>query len=69
MNNVLAGLTRTWRGEAGRTVLLGETRGLPKKRRKGSQPELPLPHPARWWESRSRARAGPRLPWLLCHPP
>jgi len=39
-------------GEAGRAALLGETRGLPPKRRRGAQRELPLPHPASWWESR-----------------
>jgi DNA polymerase III alpha subunit len=35
-----------------RAAILGETGGLPRKRRRGSQPELPLPHPASWWESR-----------------
>ena len=46
------------RGEAGRAALLAQTRGLPPKRRKGSHPELPLPHPASWWESRERRGLG-----------
>ena len=46
------------RDEAGRTALLGQTRGLPRKRKRGSQRELPLPHPASWWESRE-GRRGP----------
>ena len=41
---------RSSRGD--RAALLRETRGLPEKRRGGSQPELPLPHPASWWSSR-----------------
>jgi error-prone DNA polymerase len=40
------------RGSEGRAALLDETRGLPPKRRRGTQRELPLPHPASWWESR-----------------
>ena len=44
---------------ADRAVLLRETRVLPEKRRRGGQEELPLPHPASWWESReSRGPAG-----------
>ncbi len=35
-----------------RIALLGHTRGLPRKRKRRSQPELPLPHPASRWESR-----------------
>ena len=50
------------RGEAGRAALLAETRGLPPKRPKGSHPELPLPHPASWWESRERRRPVASLP-------
>jgi error-prone DNA polymerase len=37
----------------GRMRLLDETaKALPKKRRHDRQPELPLPHPASWWEKR-----------------
>lgn len=48
-------------GEA-RAALLQEIRGLPKKRRRGAQSELPLPvtggtHPASWWESREGRRS------------
>ncbi|QIN81110.1 DNA polymerase III subunit alpha (plasmid) [Rubrobacter marinus] len=44
-------------GEA-RVALLEETRGLPAKRRRGAQAELPLPHPASWWESREGRGSG-----------
>ena len=49
-------------GEAGRAALLAETCGLPKKRRRGTQQELPLPHPASWWESREGRAAVASLP-------
>jgi error-prone DNA polymerase len=35
-----------------REGLLAEARRLPKKRRTSRQRELPLPHPASWWEQR-----------------
>jgi error-prone DNA polymerase len=37
-----------------RTRLLGEVGNLPKKRGHERQPEIPLPHPASWWEARER---------------
>nr|MDP9486973.1 hypothetical protein [Actinomycetota bacterium] len=37
-----------------RSRLLGKTATLPKKRRRGQQPEIPLSHPASWWVSRER---------------
>ena len=46
-----------------RSRLLDETATLPKKRRSGRQPEMPLPHPASWWaarERRSRRAPAPR---------
>ena len=36
----------------GREGLLAAARDLPKKRRSSRQRELPLPHPASWWEQR-----------------
>ncbi|HVD35344.1 MAG TPA: DNA polymerase III subunit alpha [Rubrobacter sp.] len=41
-------------GAEQRSRLLGETTTLPKKRRSGRQPEMPLPHPASWWTTRER---------------
>jgi error-prone DNA polymerase len=38
--------------KADRLRLLEETKDLPEKRRDGYQPEMPLPHPASWWEAR-----------------
>jgi error-prone DNA polymerase len=35
-----------------RTRLLEESKNLPKKQTHECQPEIPLPHPASWWESR-----------------
>ena len=43
-------LARDDRG--GRARLLGEAANLPKKRTHDRQPEIPLPHPASWWERR-----------------
>ncbi|MDP8951416.1 MAG: DNA polymerase III subunit alpha, partial [Actinomycetota bacterium] len=37
-----------------RTRSLGEVGNLPKKRGRERQPEIPLPHPASWWEARER---------------
>ncbi len=37
-----------------RSRLLHEATALPKKRRNGRQPEIPLPHPASWWVARER---------------
>jgi len=37
-----------------RSRLLGEATTLPKKRRSGRQPEMPLPHPVSWWTARER---------------
>ena len=37
-----------------RTRLLKEVGNLPKKRGHERQPEIPLPHPASWWEARER---------------
>ena len=45
-----------------RAALFAETGGLPKKRRRGKQRELPLPHPASWWESREGRAAVASLP-------
>ena len=53
---------RSSRGEAGRAALLAEIRSLPKKRGKGAQSELPLPHPASWWESREGRKTVASLP-------
>ena len=36
----------------GRARLLSEVRRLTKKRRRDDQPEIPLEHPADWWEQR-----------------
>ncbi|HEV2745180.1 MAG TPA: hypothetical protein VGV91_18640, partial [Rubrobacter sp.] len=58
----LDGLRRSSRGGAGRAALLAETGALPKKRRGGTQRELPLPHPASWWESREGRAAVASLP-------
>jgi error-prone DNA polymerase len=41
---------------AGRARLLGEAGRLPKKQRHERQPEIPLPHPASWWEGRESRR-------------
>ncbi len=41
-------------GRGGRARLLGEAANLPRKRRHDRQPEIPLPHPASWWEKRER---------------
>jgi error-prone DNA polymerase len=41
-----------------RRGLLQETRRLPAKRRRGHQPEIPMPHPASWWEARERRSLG-----------
>ncbi|QIN81524.1 DNA polymerase III subunit alpha [Rubrobacter tropicus] len=41
-------------GEPGRSRLLDEAMTLPKKRRRGEQPEIPLRHPASWWTTRER---------------
>jgi error-prone DNA polymerase len=43
-----------------REILAHEAGRLPKKPREGSraQPELPLPHPASWWEAREAASVG-----------
>jgi error-prone DNA polymerase len=37
-----------------RTRLLGEVEVLPKKRPRERQPEIPMPHPASWWEAREK---------------
>ncbi len=44
--------------DAGRSRLLGETATLPKKRRRGEHPEIPLKHPASWWASREGRGVG-----------
>jgi DNA polymerase III alpha subunit len=46
--------------ETGRNGLLAAVYDLPKKRSRRRQAELPLPHPASWWETRERLgdRAG-----------
>jgi DNA polymerase III alpha subunit len=41
-----------------RPRLLEETKDLPKKRKDDSQPEIPLEHPASWWESREDRATG-----------
>ncbi len=41
-------------GGSERSRLLGETAALPKKRRRGRQPEIPQPHPTNWWASREK---------------
>ena len=57
-NLIRAGFLDRLETRGDRAALLGQTRGLPSKRRKGSHPELPLPHPASWWESRERRGPG-----------
>jgi error-prone DNA polymerase len=47
--------------EADRLWLLEEVKKLPKKRRDDRQAEIPMPHPASWWESRED-RASNYLP-------
>jgi error-prone DNA polymerase len=42
---------------ADRSRLLEEAQKLPKKRRNDRQPELPMAHPASWWEARESSRA------------
>jgi error-prone DNA polymerase len=42
--------------QVGRQGLLSEVDRLPKKRRHERQPEIPLPHPASWWENRESRR-------------
>ena len=42
------------RDRGGRTRLLDEAANLPKKRDHDRQPEIPLPHPASWWEKREK---------------
>ena len=53
-NLIRAGFLDRLHPRADRSALLDQTRGLPRKRRAslGTQRELPLPHPASWWESR-----------------
>jgi error-prone DNA polymerase len=41
-------------GGSERSRLLGETAALPKKRRRGRQPEIPQPDPTNWWASREK---------------
>jgi error-prone DNA polymerase len=41
-----------------RPRLLEEAKDLPKKRKDDSQPEIPLEHPASWWESREDRATG-----------
>jgi error-prone DNA polymerase len=43
--------------EADRLRFLEEAGRLPKKRRDDRQPEIPIPHPASWWEARESGRA------------
>ena len=43
-------------GDRGR--LLGEVSGLPEKRRREGQPEMPLEHPASWWAARESRETG-----------
>jgi DNA polymerase III alpha subunit len=40
-----------------RNRLLEEAQKLPKKRKNDRQPEIPMPHPASWWEARESGRA------------
>ncbi len=42
--------------EADRSRLLGEVENLPKKRTHDRQPEIPLSHPASWWEAREKRK-------------
>ncbi|HSK99523.1 MAG TPA: DNA polymerase III subunit alpha [Rubrobacteraceae bacterium] len=44
--------------DGNRSRLLGEAANLPGKRRHARQPEIPLPHPASWWEKRERRITG-----------
>ena len=53
-NLVRGGFLDSLAGGAERSRLLGETTLLPKKRRRGRQPEMPMPHPASWWAARER---------------
>ena len=58
-NLIRAGFLDRLHPRRDRTALLDETRQLPKKRRRGTQAELPLPHPASWWEAREGG-----APWV-----
>jgi error-prone DNA polymerase len=40
-----------------RNRLLEEAQKLPKKHKNDAQPEIPMPHPASWWEARESGRA------------
>ena len=62
VNLIRAGFLDALHPRRDRAALLAETRGLPKKRRRGTQRELPLPHPASWWESREGRAAVASLP-------
>jgi error-prone DNA polymerase len=56
-NLIRAGFLDHLAPETGRNGLLAAARDLPKKRSR-RQAELPLPHPASWWETRLGDRAG-----------
>jgi error-prone DNA polymerase len=52
-NLIEAGFLDDLDGNANRPRLLDQTRNLPDKRRRHDrQPEIPLTHPASWWEAR-----------------
>jgi error-prone DNA polymerase len=53
-NLIKGGFLDSLAGGSERPRLLGETTALPKKRRRGRQPEIPQPHPASWWAVRER---------------
>ena len=53
-NLIRGGFLDSLAGETERSRLFGEATTLPKKRRSGRQPEMPLPHPASWWAARER---------------
>jgi error-prone DNA polymerase len=53
-NLIKGGFLDSLAGGSERAQLFGETSALPKKRRRGRQPEIPQPHPASWWASREK---------------
>ncbi|WP_166180752.1 DNA polymerase III subunit alpha [Rubrobacter tropicus] len=61
-NLIRAGFLDGLHPRRNRAALLAETGGLPNKRRRGNQQELPLPHPTSWWESREGRAAVASLP-------
>jgi error-prone DNA polymerase len=53
-NLIRGGFLDSLAGGSERSLLLGESAALPKKRRRGRQEEIPIEHPASWWTMRER---------------